>query len=307
MAYDVYLDNVLLPVTPSKIKTEIDNKNKTINLINEGEVNVLKSAGLTKISFSALLPNVQHSFARYPSGFKNASYYLGVLEKYKTSKKPFRLIVSRALPNGSVLFYTNLKVSLEDYDIEDNASEGFDIKVTINLKQYKAYGTKKTNISAYVRKAASTSRDAGAGANTAGSKYTIVSGDTLWNIAKKKLGSAAKWTLIYEANKAVIEAAAKARGRASSSNGHWIFPGTVITIPDGNAAASSASTKRTSGSYKGTGGSQTNPPFTILTNTYGVVKTNFKSWGAVISYYSAYSGKSKGWKIVDSNNRVVEI
>lgn len=41
--YDVYLDKILLPVTPSKIDTKIKNANKTINLINDGEVNIIKT------------------------------------------------------------------------------------------------------------------------------------------------------------------------------------------------------------------------------------------------------------------------
>ena len=48
--YHIYLDDVLLPIAPSKIETKIKNQNKTVNLINEGEVNILKTAGLTEIS-----------------------------------------------------------------------------------------------------------------------------------------------------------------------------------------------------------------------------------------------------------------
>ena len=55
--YEFYMDGVRLPVTPSALTIKISNQNKTINLINEGQVNVLKAPGLTKISFSALLPN----------------------------------------------------------------------------------------------------------------------------------------------------------------------------------------------------------------------------------------------------------
>lgn len=304
MAYDMYFGKVLLPVTPSSVKTEINNKNKTIDLINEGEVNVLKSAGLTKITFNLLLPNVKYSFAKYPNGFKNASYYLAILEDYKVSKKPFQFILTRTLPAGGVLFNTNIKVSLENYTIEDDASEGFDTKVSITLKQYKVYGTKTANIAAYVRTVQT--RDAGSGANTAGTKYTIVKGDTLWNIAKLKLGKGSRWTEIYNANKSVIESAAKARGKASSSNGHWIFPGTEIIIP-GNSSAVSSSTKKKVGAYKGTGGKKTNPPFTILTKSYGVVKTGFKTFSDAMSYYYANGGNTKGWHIADKDNYLVQI
>lgn len=236
MAYDIYFDKVLLPVAPSKIKTKIKNNNKTIELINEGEVNLLKDAGLTELSFSVLLPNMKYPFAKYANGvFQGASYFLGILEKYKTNKQPFQLIISRTLPTGSVLFYTNLKVSLEDYSFDDDVKNGFDITVTINLKQYKEHGTKTVIIPKAAekkkKKASTKKRADGEKAKNSGKKYTIVSGDTLWNIAKKKLGNGSRWKEIYNANKKVIEDAAKKRGRASSSNGHWIYPGTAITIP----------------------------------------------------------------------------
>ncbi|WP_024346591.1 LysM peptidoglycan-binding domain-containing protein [Lacrimispora indolis] len=61
--------------------------------------------------------------------------------------------------------------------------------------------------------------------------YTIVSGDTLWKISTKNLGSGAKYMQIYNANSGTIESAAKSHGKSSSSNGHWIYPGTTLTIP----------------------------------------------------------------------------
>lgn len=61
--------------------------------------------------------------------------------------------------------------------------------------------------------------------------YTIVSGDTLWKISTKELGSGAKYMQIYNANSGVIESAAKSHGKSSSSNGHWIYPGTTLSIP----------------------------------------------------------------------------
>ena len=70
-----------------------------------------------------------------------------------------------------------------------------------------------------------------ASASGAKKTYTIVSGDTLWKISTKELGSGSKYMQIYNANSATIESAAKSHGRSSSSNGHWIYPGTVLNIP----------------------------------------------------------------------------
>lgn len=67
--------------------------------------------------------------------------------------------------------------------------------------------------------------------STKAKTYTIVSGDTLWKISTNHLKSGAKYMQIYNANSGVIESAAKLHGKSSSSNGHWIYPGTILTIP----------------------------------------------------------------------------
>ncbi len=63
--------------------------------------------------------------------------------------------------------------------------------------------------------------------------YTVVPGDTLWALAKRYYGSGAKYSIIYNVNADVIESTARAHGKSSSDNGHWIYPGTVLTIPEG--------------------------------------------------------------------------
>ena len=70
--YEFYMDDVRLPVTPSALTIKTANQNKTINLINEGQVNVLKTPGLSKISFNALLPTREYPFGCYPNGYQPA-------------------------------------------------------------------------------------------------------------------------------------------------------------------------------------------------------------------------------------------
>lgn len=60
--------------------------------------------------------------------------------------------------------------------------------------------------------------------------YTVVKGDTLTGISQKVFHTT-RWSQdIYNSNRAVIEAAAKAHGKANSANGHWIYPGTVLVL-----------------------------------------------------------------------------
>ncbi len=196
--YYFYLDKVLLPIAPEKLELKINNNNKTLTLINDGEINVLKDAKLTDVSFDVLLPNTQYPFTTYKEGFKKPLYFLEKFEQLKINKKPFQFIVSRKTPRNQVLFDTNMKVSLEDYKITEEAKEGFDIKVAIKLKQYKEYSTKtmKITIKQARPKPVATpvvTRPATTAPTTR--TYTVVRGDCLWNIAKKYYR---KWKSIHE-------------------------------------------------------------------------------------------------------------
>ena len=219
MAYIFYMDGVQLPVTPSKLDTKIKSNNKTINLINEGDVNILKLPGLTEISFEVLIPQVKYPFAKT---LKSASYYLNKWEKLKTSKKAFQFIVVRTNPKGKMLFNTNIKVSLEDYTITEDAKNGMDLKVTIKLKQYKSYSTKTVKVTVKQEKTTATVETQRSSKSTSTSKtYKVVKGDCLWNIAKKYYGNGSKYTKIVEANQNIF----------SKRSPNLIYAGDVLTIP----------------------------------------------------------------------------
>jgi LysM repeat protein len=181
----------------------------------------LKDAGLTEITFDAIIPQVKYPFAIYSRGFKDAEFFLDKFESLKTRKKPFQFICSRTSPGGKLLFNTNIKVSLEDYKIEEDAKNGQDLTVTISLKQYKNYGTKLVNITIKQTTAPKATVKETRPAETAPAlkTYTVKSGDTLWAIAKKYLGNGSRYTEIYNLNKSKIK------------NPNLIYPGQVLTLP----------------------------------------------------------------------------
>ena len=215
MAYHVYLGRLALPVTPSKITTKINNKNKTVTLINEGEVNLLKTPGLTEINFEFMVPQVQHPFA---DRLRPASYYLGQLEKLKVKKQVFQFIVSRVSPAGKSLFRTNLKVALEEYQIIEDAKEGQDLIISVKLKQYRAYGTKTVTVKAATPTTATTvaSTTPREGTKETPKTVTVVSGDSLWKICQQNLGDGSKYSSIAALN--------------GISNPNLIYPGQVIKL-----------------------------------------------------------------------------
>lgn len=222
MAYKMYIDGALMPITPSKVKVKINNQNKTLTLISGEEINILKEAKLTDVSFDVVLPQVPYPFTN--GGAQSADYYLSLFERLKQSKTPFQWILNRSRPDGVALFYSNLTVGLEDYQITDDAKEGFDLTVSVKLKQYRAFGTKTVQITpspAPSQPATATVQEPPRETTSApkAANYTVKSGDCLWNIAKKQLGDGSRWKEIYELNKDKIK------------NPNLIYSGQSLTMP----------------------------------------------------------------------------
>lgn len=218
--YSFFIDGMELPIAPQKLTVKIKGNNKTLTLINEGDINFLRAPGLTEITFDAVLPMLgQYSFA---NGYRRPDSYLNKLESLMTGKEPFRFLVSRVSPSGRLLYDTNMKVSLENYTATEDATKGPDVTVSITLKQYISYSTKTVTVvkpkpekKPVVQQKKKRETSSAPKVKT----YTVKSGDCLWNIAKKYYGNGAQYTKIYNANKGKIK------------NPNLIYPGQVLTIP----------------------------------------------------------------------------
>lgn len=217
MQYTFMLDGWEFPVAPPDLTVTINNQNETIQLVSGEEINMLNLPGLTDIEFTVFLPSVAYPFAVSP---KYPDWYLGKIEEIKINKKPVQFQVLRKLPSGAVIYDTDMMVSLEEYELYEDAEElGFDTQVQLKLKQYKEYGTKKLVLDNQTNTAsAETQRAEGVNAPSSNS-YTVVSGDCLWNIAKKFLGDGSRWKEIYNLNTDKIE------------NPNLIYPGQELVLP----------------------------------------------------------------------------
>jgi hypothetical protein len=217
--YYFYMGSVLLPIAPEKFTMKVKNTNKTMTLINEGEVNFLKEAGLTELEFDVLIPAVQYSFAKYDGGFKPTKHFTDHFESLKTSKEPFQFIVVRQMPDGKLLFNNDMTVSMESYTIKEQAKDGFDLTVSIKLKQYRPFGTKVVKVANNTVSVSNKREQTNSPAPKQETTYKVKKGDCLWNIAKKFYGNGSKYTKIYEANKDKI------------TNPNLIYPDQILVIP----------------------------------------------------------------------------
>ena len=238
--YQMYIEKTLFPVTPGKLNMKVNGMNKTLTLVNEGEVNLIKSPGLTDISTEVLLPTLtEYPFATYPDGFHKPKYYLEKLEKWKQKKKPVTFKLLRTSPNGKKLLWdTNIPVTIENYQIVEDAEEqGLDVVVKIEMLEYKEWGSKKLVIKKSKKKGSkkkktATKKKTRKTKDTANT-YTVKKGDCMWAIAKKQLGNGNRWKEIYNLNKSTIESWAKKYGHKSAieGTGCWIFPGEKLKLP----------------------------------------------------------------------------
>jgi LysM repeat protein len=219
--YSFYFDYegeiIQLPISPSSLTLKVNNKNKVVELLNLGDVNILKEPGLSEFNFKILLPGQELPFAVYPNGFKMPEFYLERFEKYKVERKPVRFIVSRVATWGEPLFDTNMLVSLEEYTIEEKAGEVGDVYVDIKLKQHKEYKTQVVTIQDVKNNKATATVKEKRPAKTPAKTYTVKAGDTLWAIAKKELNDGSKYNEIAKLN--------------NISNPNQIKPGQVLRLP----------------------------------------------------------------------------
>lgn len=238
--YQFWLGGILLPVTPGALTIKINDKDKTITMIDEGEVSILKTPGLSDITIpELLLPTQRYPFVQSEAEIRPA-YYLDKFEAWKVKRKPVQFKVLRYEANTQELLWdTDMYVTLGSYEIREDVDKyGKDVCVKLPMKEWKPWGAKELVIKkkkSGKKKAKASVKKKRRTTKSVAKTYTVKAGDTLLKIAKKQLNDSSLYKKLYELNKNTIEAAAKKHGRRSSSNGWWIYAGTVLKLPGGSS------------------------------------------------------------------------
>ena len=103
MAYLIYVENVLMPVTPSKITRKVPGKNEEIELLGGKTVLNLQEPGLTEWSMDFLLPKTKYPFVNIISDkqeLRSQDFYLTHFNTLMAKAKPFDFMIIRTKPNG---------------------------------------------------------------------------------------------------------------------------------------------------------------------------------------------------------------
>lgn len=189
-------------------------------IMSRGNVAVPSGTGLATVSWESEFPGAgRKKDAMLRGTWQAPKTYHGILEDWKKNGTVLNLMVTG--------YPINIDVYLQEYAAKASGPYG-DMTYEITFIERRSLAVTNPNNSSSGK---STTRP-----TSKSDTYTIKIGDTLWGIARKFYGSGAKWNVIYEANKEIIEKTAKARWKAAginrdSENGHWIFPGVKLKIP----------------------------------------------------------------------------
>lgn len=191
--YMIYIDDVLFPVAPGKITTEIKSENNVYTLIDGRQVNQPGGKGLRKFSFDLLLPMSEYPFALYENGFCNAEYYIDKLERIASENQPVSFDVYRTYANDTLTYLTATNVLLDKFVVTENAENGADMTASVVLTEYR-------NVEALVATEKKSRYQSRTDTYEVPYTYTVTKGDSLWSISKQIYGDGSKYTYLAEIN-----------------------------------------------------------------------------------------------------------
>ena len=204
-------DKMQLPVLPETLQITNGSNNGKVDIIGLGEVVVMRSRPALRISFSSFFPA-----AKFPGlQVENITKPLTLIEKinaWKESRKPVHFIVTSC--------GVDLYAAIENFTYSEVGGDPGTYQYSIELKEYREIQVRQVNVDIEKKTATVNNEETRVDNTVQPQTYTVVSGDCLWNIAKRIYGNGADYTKIYEANKEII-----------GGNPNLIYPGQVFTIP----------------------------------------------------------------------------
>lgn len=211
LTYNAEKEKIQLPVLPLSLQVKNGSKNESVNVAGLGEIVIMQSRPALQFNFSSFFPATKFPGLQVSRITKPLSL-VQKINTWKASKKPVHFIVTAC---GVDLYCT-----IEDFTYSEEGGDPGTYQYSITLKEYREIEVRQVKVD-IPKATASVKKEEPRVDNSVQPKtYTVVSGDSLWNIAKKFYGNGAQYTTIYNANRGVI-----------GGNPNLIYPGQVLTIP----------------------------------------------------------------------------
>ena len=126
-------ERLVLPVTPTKYEVGNEQDNKSVNITQIGEALLFGNPKLITLSFESFLPAKDYPFI--VGDKRKPAEIVALINKWKESKKPIRVIVS----DGPI----NLMMAIMAFPWKKQENTG-DLYYTLSLKAYKDLNTSMT-------------------------------------------------------------------------------------------------------------------------------------------------------------------
>lgn len=201
--------SITLPVNPETLPRDYERDYRDVDIVNYRTVGRYGNRKLETIDIESFFPHeYDASYCNFgPAGLLTPVQYVSILVGWQVYDPPAPIFVSISGRNVENWF------AITKFHTEDRAGEPYDMYYTLNLREFVFTNASVFNFGA-------PPRPPSPNAPGTGVFYTIVSGDTLWGIAKATYGDGSQWPTIWDANKPM-----------TSGNPNLIFPGEVIFIP----------------------------------------------------------------------------
>lgn len=211
LTYNAEKEKIQLPVLPTSFQTKNGSKNSSIDIAGLGEIIIMQSRPALQFSFSSFFPATKFPGIQV-SRITKPLELVQKINTWKASKKPVHFIATAC--------GVDLYVAIEDFNYSEEGGDPGTYQYSITLKEYREIAVRQVKVDIPKATAAVKKEEPRVDNTVQPKTYTVVSGDCLWNIAKKFYGNGAQYTKIYNANKGVI-----------GGNPNLIYAGQVLKIP----------------------------------------------------------------------------
>lgn len=129
-------EKLTLPVTPTKYTVQTEQDNKLVNILDFGEAQLFGNPKLKRLSFGMFFPATVHNYPFVVGDHKEPSECVAMIEKWKESRQPVRVIITDTP--------VNLMMAIKTFEYNERDGS-HDIYYKISLIEWKDLNTPMAN------------------------------------------------------------------------------------------------------------------------------------------------------------------
>lgn len=188
LSFDNGSEKFTLPITPKEIFINDGQSNKTVNISEAGEINLLGYRILKTLNLESFFPNHEYPFI-VSDELKSPNEYIAILRRWKESKKPIRVLVTKS--------DINYAMSIESIKSGTRDGSG-DVYFSLSLKEYRFLNIPDANNDKQIDDV--TGLKERPTENTIPTTVTVKKNQDIMDIAKKTYSDFAHWKRVAESN-----------------------------------------------------------------------------------------------------------